>query len=131
MLFGGVTYESLERRQYEKDHGQHFWWASIPLDTHHIDHGPGAAAPCKEAEENCVSWDPVVIERYPGWLTMLLMASAFPAFLVGIPLMRVLGRHGVSELWSFVALMPLLIFAWYYAIGWLIDCWRFKRLQRN
>ena len=127
MLFGGVTYESIKGRQYEKAHGQYFWWGSIRLDAHQVDHGPVAATPCKEAEDDCVSWHPVVIERYPGGLTMLLMVSAFPAFLVGIPFLRVLGHHGVSELWTFMALMPLLIFAWYYAVGWLIDRWTYRR----
>lgn len=127
MLFGGVTYESLEGRRYEKLHGQYFWWASIPLDTHHGDQVPSAAIPCKNAEDSCIGWNPAVIERHPGWLTMVLIDSAFPAFLGGKLLIRVLGRHGVNELWSFMALMPLLIFAWYYTVGWLIDRWRFGR----
>ena len=92
VLFGGVTYESLEGRRYEKTHGRYFWWASIRLDTHQVDQGP-VTTPCKEAEDNCVSWDPLAIED-PGWLTRALLLSAFPTFLVGIPLVRVLGRHG-------------------------------------
>ncbi len=129
MLFGGVTYESMEGRRYEKVHGRYFWWASIRLDTHQVDQGP-VTTPCKEAEDNCVSWDPHGIED-PGWLTRVLLLSAFPTFLVGIPLVRVLGRHGASEIWSFMVLMPLLIFAWYYAVGWLIDRWMSKRRQHD
>jgi len=121
MLFGGVTYESMKGRQYEKAHGEYFWWAQIPLDTHHVDQGPGAAA-CRETEENCVSWEPHAIED-PGWLTRLLILSGFPVFLIGIPLVRVFGRHGASDIWSFMVLMPLLIGAWYYAVGCLLDRW--------
>ncbi len=124
MLFGGVTHESLEGRRYEKAHGQYFWW-SIRLDTHQGDHSPVATTPCKEDEDNCASWEPHVIED-PGWLTRALILSAFPTFLVGVPLVRVVGRHGASEIWSFMVLMPLLIGAWYYTIGWLIDRWAFR-----
>jgi hypothetical protein len=28
-------------------------------------------------------------------------------------------------------LMPVLIFAWYYFIGWLLDRWTSKRLHRS
>ena len=129
MLFGGVTYESLQGRRYEKAHGKYFWWAQIPLDTHQVDHAV-ATTPCKEAEDNCVSWEPHTIED-PGLLTRALILSAFPTFLVGMPLVRVLGHYGASEVWSFMILMPVLIFAWYYAIGWLIDRWRFNRLRQN
>jgi hypothetical protein len=126
MLFGCVTYESLEGRRYEKAHGQYFWWASIPLDAHHLDQGPGDATPCRNAVDNCVSWEPRAIAD-PGWLTRTLILSAFPTFLIGIPLVRLLGRHGPSEIWSFMILMPLLITAWYYAVGWLIDRFAYRR----
>jgi hypothetical protein len=78
--------------------------------------------PCNEAVNDCTSWKPRVIED-PGWLTRVLILSAFPTFLAGVPLVRVLGRHGASEVWSFMVLMPLLITAWYYAVGWLLDRW--------
>jgi len=126
MLFGGVTYESLEGRRYERAHGQYFWWASIRLDTHQVDQGSVTSTPCKDTEDNCVSWEPHAIED-PGPLTRALIVSAFPTFLVGMPLVRVLGRHGVSEIWSFMVLMPLLIGAWYHAIGWLMDRWKYRR----
>jgi hypothetical protein len=61
MLFGGVTYESLEGCRYEKAHGQYFWWASIRLDTRQVD-APVNTTPCKEAEDTCSSWEPHVIE---------------------------------------------------------------------
>jgi hypothetical protein len=121
VLFGGVTYQSMKGRQYEKAHGQYFWWASIRLDTHHVDRDPETAAPCKAGEGDCVRWDPVVVERYPGWSTAALMLSALPAFLIGIPLVRALGHLGVNELWAFMLMMPLLVAAWYYAVGWVVD----------
>jgi len=128
ILFGGVTYESLEGRRYEKAHGQYFWWASIPLDTHQVDYGPVTTTPCKEAEDSCGGWEPHGSED-PGWLTRALILSAFPTFLVEIPLFRVLGRHGASEVWSFMTLMPLLIGTWYHAVGWLMDRWKYRRAR--
>jgi hypothetical protein len=37
---------------------------------------------------------------------------------------------GISQVSSFMFLMPVLIFAWYYLIGWLLDRWISKRSQR-
>ncbi len=128
MLFGGVTRESLEGRKYEKVHGQYFWWASIRLDTHRVDHVPDVATSCTEVDDNCASWEPHAIED-PGWLTRALILSAFPTFLVGIPLVRVLGRHVASEIWSFMVLMPLLIAAWYYVVGRLLDRWIYGKAR--
>jgi uncharacterized protein YybS (DUF2232 family) len=65
----------------------------------------------------------------PGWLTRVSLLSAFPTFLVGIPLVRALGHHGVNEGLTFMAVMPVLVAAWYYAAGWLIDRWTYKRQQ--
>jgi hypothetical protein len=58
------------------------------------------------------------------------MVSALPAFLVGVAIVRGLGHLGVNEVWSFFTSMPLLIFAWYYFIGWLIDRLKSRRTQR-
>jgi hypothetical protein len=60
----------------------------------------------------------------PGLLAKFLMLSAFPAFLVGLFVVSGLGRLGLSQVSSFMLLMPVLIFAWYYFIGWLLDRWR-------
>lgn len=130
MLFSGVTHESLERRRYEKTHGRYFWWSSIRLDTHQIDTTRHAATPCKDGDENCVSWEPHVIED-PGWLTRVLILSALPTFLLGAPIVHFLGRNGANEIWSFMILMPLLVTAWYYGIGWLLDRWTTFQRSRS
>jgi hypothetical protein len=51
----------------------------------------------------------------------LLELSAFPAFFACVAVIRGFGRFGVSEFASFMVSMPLLLFAWYYFLGWLID----------
>jgi hypothetical protein len=55
------------------------------------------------------------------------MLTALPAFAAGGVLVRGLGRLGVSQVSTFMVLMPLLIFTWYYFIGRLVDRWRDKR----
>ena len=52
---------------------------------------------------------------------MFLMISAIPAFAVGAIAVGGLGRLGISQVSSFMVLMPLLISTWYYALGLLID----------
>ena len=79
-------------------------------------HGWGGV-PCKDREENCVSWDLRDTWVDPGLLEKFLILSAFPAFVLGRLVVAVLGRLGISEVSSFMVLMPILIFAWYYSIG--------------
>jgi hypothetical protein len=57
----------------------------------------------------------------------MLGAYALPAFLVGTGVVHGLARLGVSEVISFMVSMPLLIFAWFYLVGWLVD----RRLRRR
>ena len=49
--------------------------------------------------------------------------SALPAFLVGALFVAVLGRLGVNQVWSFLATMPVLILAWCFFVGRLLDKW--------
>jgi hypothetical protein len=67
----------------------------------------------------------------PGLLAEVLMLSALPAFAVVAFVVARLGRFGLSEVSSFMVSMPLLIFAWHYAVGWLIDRWRSRQLRRS
>jgi hypothetical protein len=49
------------------------------------------------------------------------MLSAFPAFIVGIPIVKALAHLGVSEVLSFTVAMPLLVVGWFYFVGGYID----------
>lgn len=55
------------------------------------------------------------------------MLFALPAFVIGLFITFGLGRFGISEVLSYMISMPLLISAWFYFIGWIIDRWRLKR----
>jgi len=125
-----VTFESLERRQQEKAHGQYFWWASIRLDTRHVNREPNTVTPCKAGEGDCVAWDVASLPRSPGLLGAMLIITAFPAFVIGVPIVRGLGRLGVNEVASFMLVMPALIVGWYYALAVLDDRWS-KRSRRS
>jgi hypothetical protein len=132
LLFAGVSFVSLHRsRAYQKEPGRYLYWSSIRLDSDPLNKQSQVATPCENAEAGCVSWDPVVEWVSPGLLTSILMLSACPAFVIGMWLVRALGRRGVSEISGFMVLVPLLIFTWYYGVGWLIDCWIYKRRQKS
>jgi hypothetical protein len=80
-------------------------------------------------DSDCVGWDPVSIWVDPGWLAKMLMVSALPAFAIGALIVGGLGRLGTNEVWTFMISMPILICAWYYLVGWLVDRWAFRRSQ--
>jgi hypothetical protein len=59
------------------------------------------------------------------------MASALPAFIIGGLAVSGLGKLGISQVPRFMLLMPALICAWYFLIGWLLDRWIRRRLKRR
>ena len=107
---------------------RYFYWSSIRLDSDPLNRHPvpESVAPCKNGEENCVSWDPAYIWVDPGWGAKTFVLSALPAFVIGAGIVRILARFGMSEVETFFVSMPLVIFVWFYLIGWLIDRWRRK-----
>lgn len=132
VLFAGESYESLQSyRQYHKGQSPDFYWASIRLNSDPL-HRHGQDAPgCTEGQANCVGWDPVTpwIER--GVLADCLVLSALPVFLVEAFVVSGLGRLGISQISTFMATMPFLLFGWYYGVGWQIDRWLFRRACRR
>ncbi len=112
---------------YEKQRApsRYFYWSLIQLDSDPLSKRSQGATPCDEAKVNCVNWDLSVADRWdrPELQERILVLSALPAFLVGAFAVDVLGRLGISQVSSFMFLMPVLIFAWYYVVGWLLDGW--------
>jgi hypothetical protein len=122
VLFAGETYHSVRtNREGSSAPSRYFWWSFIRLDSDPGSKSPQVPAPCKSGEEHCVSWD--LPNRWidPGWLSEWLMLSAAPAFIVEAVVLGSLRHLGVNEIWVFMISMPMLIFGWYYFIGWLID----------
>jgi hypothetical protein len=129
LLFTWSTYQYF-RFDHESHKGpwRYFYWSSIRLDSDPRGvHPKFVTRPCPNDPQNCLEFDPEFIWITPGPLTRLLELSALPAFLVGAIVVGSLARFGISEVRSFMVLMPLLILAWFYFLGWLLDRWRYKR----
>jgi hypothetical protein len=128
ILFGAVSYHSLRVNQ-ETQHipSRYFWWSAIRLDSDPMNKRTRTTVPWENGKENCVNWD--LKDRWvdPGLVEEFLMLSALPAFIVGRFTVVGLGRLGISQVSSFMFLMPVLIFVWYYFIGWLLDRWIGKK----
>jgi hypothetical protein len=124
LLFALVSYHSLRvNRESKNATARYFWWGAIRLDSDPLNRRQELSTPCKEGSD-CVGWDDIASIRVePGLLIQTLMLSAFPAFLVGAIIVGSLRRLGISEVASFMVTMPLLIVAWYYFVGGLIDRW--------
>jgi len=127
IVFGAVSYSSLRfNRELGTTPRKFYFWSSIRLDSDPMNQHPKVATPCKSGDEGC-GWEPNWIWIDSGYLDKALMLTALPAFVVGAIAVRGSASLGVSEVWSFAVAMPLLIFAWFYFVGWLIDRWVRKR----
>lgn len=132
VLFGLLTYASVQgnREMRHGRHGRYFWWGSVRLDSDPLEKH-STLEPCTQGHEGDCAWDPMYMWVDPGWLEKTLVISALPAFFLGAVFVRGLARLGVSELASFMSAMPVLIIAWFYVVGSLLDCWRHKRSLRR
>jgi hypothetical protein len=109
---------------------RYFYWSSIRLDSDPLnEHQYPYFLPCKSGEENCV--EPQTIWVEPGLVSILFKLAALPALIVGVAIVRGLARLGISEVTTFLVSIPLLILAWFYLIGSLIDRWRYKVASRR
>jgi hypothetical protein len=123
-VFAAETLHSLRvDREIHHTPSRYFWWSSIRLDSNPL-YKPAPVVKGCEGVENCSSWDPENIWQTPGTLAKFLMFSAFPAFLVCALSLFGLRRFGINEFWSFMVWMPVLLLAWYYFLGWMIDGFR-------
>jgi hypothetical protein len=132
VLFAVVTYDAVRmNREAHPLSTRYFWWSSIRLDSDPQNRHPRQVSPtpCKDGRTNCVEWDPVEIWVDPGVLTLALGLSSFPAFSIAGLIVHGLAKLGVSEVLTFMTAVPILIAAWYYLIGLLLDRWRRNRRQ--
>jgi len=128
ILFGFLTYGSM-RVNRDLRHGHHsryFWWGSVRLDSDPWNRQP-TLEPCTWRVKGDCGWDPGYISVRAGGFERALVLSAFPAFLAAMAVMRGLARFGISELLSFIFIMPVLMLAWFYTVGWLFDRWQYRR----
>jgi len=132
-LFSLLTYHAI-RVNHEMRQGRssrYFWWGGIRLDSDPLNKHPRKRSSCEQATDDCNSWDPEYIWVTPGLMERALVISALPAIVCSLTLVRGLARLGVSEPSSFMVSMPVFISAWFYAVGWIADRWRYKRSVRS
>lgn len=130
MLFGAISYHSFRiNGEIQRQPSKYFWWSAIRLDSDPTNKRHQAERPCTGGTEDCVEWKLSYTWVDPGLTGNFVLLSGFPAFFVGGFAVRALGKLGVSEVSTFMFLMPVLIAAWYYLIGWLLDRWSHTRLQ--
>ena len=130
ILFAVVSYRSMDVNHHEEGTPtKYYWWLSLRLDSDPLNKNPKPASPCQGKKENCVQWELSYQWVQPGLLDKLLVVSALPAFLAGAAIVIGLSKLGIDEVLTFMVSMPILIFAWYYLVGWLIDRWSHKRKQ--
>ena len=95
-------------------------WGTIILDSDPLNQHSSDLTGC-DNQKDCVQWDPRTMWFQMRSKIQILTLTGLPTFVAGIFIVQNLARLGVSEVKSFMILMPILLFAWYYFIGWLID----------
>ena len=135
LLFSLVSYQSFRAGNlYRKHDSRYFWWSIIRLDSDPLNmQSKSVTKPCPNNVQDCaeIEFDPDNPWVVPNPLARLVLLSALPAFIVGTLIVVVLGKLGINQVLSFMMVMPLLIGAWFYLLGWLIDRWRYKRSMKS
>ena len=130
LLFGVGSYVDFRmEKEYPLASNRYFWWSSIRLDRDPLGRHAPASHPTQR--DGSIGWDPPTKSVSPGPVAKFLMYSALPAFAVGAVVVGALGQVGISQVATFMTAMPLLIAAWYFFVGWLIDRWTFRRASRS
>ena len=131
LLFTAVTIRSAKFNAHDESRPRkYFWWSSLRLDTDPLNRHPVSPQPCTDGTQNCAEWM-TLRDRWvtPALLDRVLAISGLPAFFLGAVIVGVCSKLGIDEVLTFMVSMPVLIFCWYYFLGWLIDRWRYKRNQ--
>jgi hypothetical protein len=118
LLFAGETCSSYREWQVQPSPGRYFWWASIRLDSDPLNRDPRSR---EVGGESSARWNGPYKIVDPGYLANASFFSGLPAFLAGMVVTAALSRFGVSQVLSFMISTPILLLAWYYFLGWLLD----------
>ena len=127
LLFAAETYDSYRQWQIQSSPGRYFWWSFIRLDSDPVNRHPRPAHAGVADGENSADWDLPDKIVDPGYVANSSFFSGLPAFLVSMLVIAALSRLGISQVWTFMIATPILLFAWYYFLGWLLDRRRPKR----
>lgn len=119
LLFALEAWESNRDSRIRPSPSRYSWWASIRLDSDPLNRDSRS----REGGENGARWNGPHKIVDPGYLANASFFSGLPAFLASMVLTAALSRLGVSQIWTFMISTPVLLFAWYYFLGWLLDRW--------
>jgi hypothetical protein len=124
LLFAVGTFSSFrfnaDLTARNQSYKKYFYWSSIRLDRDPLNRNPIAVRQCSPEDSDCRDWEQISVWVDPGWLAKVLMVSALPAFFIGRTLAVLLGRAGVSQLTTFIISVTVLMFIWYYFLGWIV-----------
>jgi hypothetical protein len=98
-----------------------FCWGGAGLDTRPLDKryemfGVRSLTACRALTEMNAYTDAGCGQA--RLTTRLLLVTALPALVVSLGIVKVFAKLGVSEVTTFIAASPPLIFAWYYFLSW-------------
>lgn len=127
LLFALEAWESNREWRIRPSPSRYSWWASIQLDSDPRNRDPRSH---DVSAENRERWNGPIKIVDPGYLAISSLISGLPAFVLTGLVVRVLSRIGVSQVWTFMISAPILLFAWYYFLGWLLDRRR-RKSQRG
>ncbi|HKW63690.1 MAG TPA: hypothetical protein VJN89_14160 [Candidatus Acidoferrum sp.] len=117
LLFALEAWESNRDSQFQPSPRRYYWWSFIQLDSDPLNRRP---------HPQDQGWDLPYKIVDPGYLANFIYLSGLPAFAASALVLRALSRLGVSQALTFFISAPILLFTWYYFLGWLLDRWRRK-----
>lgn len=121
LLFAVESYRSIQMNR-EAHTTRYKYWSAIKLDTDPLERDQPKFVPCRDdATEDCSGFEPKVLWVEAGIIAKALLVSALPAFLVGAGLVGGLAHFGANQVITFTMVMPVLIAAWFFFVGRIID----------
>ena len=129
-LFTAVAYRSMPANHHDRVvPRRYYWWSSLRLDSDPLNRNPAPPKPCPEGIANCSNGETPNVKIAPGWLEKSLVVTGFPALLAAFAVVASLSKRGIDEVLTFFVSMPILLFGWYYLVGWLIERWLVRRAR--
>ena len=123
LLFALEAYDSNRDWQVQPLPRRYYWWSFIRLDANPLSRRP-FPEPEQLRDGNGTTWHIRSKIVDPGYMADFIFLSGLPAFMASAVVLSALSRFGASQVWTFMISTPILLFAWYYFLGWLLDRWR-------
>ena len=110
----------------------YYWWGTTRLDPDPLNKHPhGTAIVPRASAQACLGWYPAELWDESGIVDKALLITAIPPFVAEAPLLIASAKLGINQIPIFFVTMPILLFAWFYFLGWALDRLRYKRFLRS